>query len=126
MTNQSPGRDTEQTSLTYEDCTLCGLCKSNCPSYLATLNEKNSPRARALFQKKNQLDSSFYHCTLCGACTAGCAIGVDLELLKVRFKLVSEGIETESNKRMIENIRKYGNPFGKVKKGTIPKELYCC
>jgi Fe-S oxidoreductase len=90
------------------------------------LNEKNGPRGRAVMLKNNFSDTSFYNCTLCKACKVECPADVDLELNKVRENLVKKGVETEANKKMIENIRKYGNPFGKLEKGKIPKDLYCC
>ena len=45
---------------------------------------------------------------------------------KSREKMVDLGLETEGNKKMIENIKQYGNPFGKTEKGKVPKDLYCC
>jgi hypothetical protein len=45
---------------------------------------------------------------------------------KVREKAVKNKIETEANKKMMENVKKVGNPFGEIKEGEIPKELYCC
>ena len=67
-------------------------------------------------------------CTLCGACDIECASGVKLrnEIEKARERMVKDGNETEANKKMIENIRAHNNPFGEVKKGEKPKELYCC
>jgi Fe-S oxidoreductase len=109
-----------------DKCSLCGFCKFNCPTYKASLNEKNGPRGRAVMLKNNFSDTSFYNCTLCKACKVECPADVDLELNKVRENLVKKGVETEANKKMIENIRKYGNPFGKLEKGKIPKDLYCC
>lgn len=110
-----------------KNCVLCGMCKPVCPSFQATKDEKLSPRGRSqIIKKGKEPDMSFYDCTLCAACKASCAIDVTLPLRREREKLVSAGKETEANKKMIENIRKYGNPFGKIKKGEVPSELYCC
>jgi glycolate oxidase iron-sulfur subunit len=109
-----------------EKCSLCGLCKANCPVFKVLRTETVGPRGKAILSKKGVLDEVFYKCTLCKACTVECPLGVDLELEKTRVELVEKRIETEASKKMIKNIRKYGNPFGKVEKGKIPKELYCC
>jgi len=45
---------------------------------------------------------------------------------KVREKINKENLETDENKKMIANIRKFGNPFGEMEEGKTPKELYCC
>lgn len=111
---------------TISKCSLCGFCKANCPSFLTSLKEKYSPRGRAVLIKNERIDESFYSCSLCMACTAECPALVDLDLMKIRERLVENGIETEANKKMIENIRKHGNPFGKIEKGETPKKLYCC
>jgi Fe-S oxidoreductase len=93
-------------------CTNCGLCKANCPVYKVLLEEKHSPRGKSYLQKENLKSNLFYFCTLCGACKIGCPNDVDLELLKIRKVLVKEGIKIPENEKMIENIRKYGNPLG--------------
>jgi hypothetical protein len=48
------------------------------------------------------------------------------ELKDLRKELGKKGILTKANEEMIKNIRKYGNPFGDLKKGEKPKDLYCC
>jgi Fe-S oxidoreductase len=111
--------------MALDKCSLCGLCKVNCPVFKAEMKESSSPRAKALLIKKGLSDETFYKCTMCKACVVECPAGVDMEMRKVRAELVNSGHETEANKKMIENIRKYGNPFGEVKEGK-PKELYCC
>lgn len=115
-------------SLTIQDCSNCGFCKSLCPVFRVLLEETKGARGRAVLAKKDINDEIYYLCTLCGACKVTCPAGIDLpeEIKKMRAKLVSLGSETEANKKMIENIRKYGNPYGKVEKGKTPKELYCC
>lgn len=110
-----------------EKCVLCGMCRMVCPVFGQKKDEKYSPRGKAaIIKDKEEPDMSFYDCTTCGACKEQCHINVDLPILKERERLVRSGRETDANKRMIANIRKYGNPFGKVKKGEVPLELYCC
>jgi len=121
-------KDTKAKPHGIKDCTNCGFCKSHCPIFMVLLEETKGARGRAVLAKNELNDEIFYLCTLCGACKVTCPIGIDLpeEIKKIRAKLVGLGAETEANKKMIDNIRKYGNPYGKVEKGKIPKELYCC
>lgn len=106
-------------------CSLCGMCNAVCPIFRATLHEGSSPRGKAILIKQKMVPWRFYDCTLCGACVKVCPAEVDMELRKVRKQLVSKGYETEANKKMIENIRTYGNPFGE-KKDPDDDTLYCC
>ncbi len=108
-------------------CSLCGFCKAGCPVFRATKNERYSPRGKAILVKNNEMEKdTFMKCTLCGQCEKNCPVSVEFGFSEIRERLVREGKETEANKRMIGNVRKYGNPFGKVEKGKIPEELYCC
>ena len=107
-------------------CSLCGLCKAHCPVYRVLLRETKGPRGKVILIKKDVLDKLFYDCTLCDSCKIECPAGINLDIRKMRERLVKKGIETEANKKMIKNMRKFGNPFGKLEKGKMPKELYCC
>lgn len=113
-------------TLTAEKCIECGLCKANCPVFKSLRNESVSARGKAILIKKGIMDNVFYKCTLCKACKTECPVGIDLEFEEIRGKLIKHKIETTTNKRMIKNIKQYGNPFGKINKDKIPKELYCC
>jgi len=107
-------------------CVLCGMCRTSCPAFRALGNESVSPRGKALLIENEVFDKILYACTLCGSCKVVCPLELDLELKKVRAKLIKKGIETPSGRKMIENIREHGNPFGKLKPGKVPDELYCC
>lgn len=108
-------------------CSLCGFCRAGCPVFRVTKNERYSPRGRAILLKKGINDKDvFMKCTLCEQCEKNCPVSVEFDFRKVREMLVKEGKETEANRRMIGNVRKHGNPFGKVEEGKIPDELYCC
>ncbi|MFH1127457.1 MAG: (Fe-S)-binding protein [archaeon] len=113
---------------TLDDCTLCGLCKTNCPIFKATKLETKSARGRAILLKNKKLDDIIHQCTLCNSCKIECPEEIDLpgEIRKAREESIKKGKETQANKKMIENIRKHGNPFGRQEKGKIPKDLYCC
>ncbi len=116
------------THTNLEKCSLCGLCKAYCPVYNVILNETVGPRGKAILIKKGIVDEIFYICSLCRSCDKECPAGIELsrEIRDMRERLVMEKRETNANKEMIENIRKFGNPFGKIGKGEIPKKIYCC
>lgn len=101
------------------------MCRAYCPVFKVTLNELFSPRGKSLLEDKNIISESAYVCTICGACKKHCPANYDINIIKKRQELIKKA-ETKANKKMIANIRKYGNPFGKIKKGEKPKELYCC
>jgi len=64
------------------------------------------------------------NCTGCGMCITSCGRNVfDFDKEK---KLAENGIEPETITEMIKNIKQYGNPFGEIKEGKMPKELCCC
>ena len=109
-------------------CTLCGLCKTSCPTYKILLDEAISPRGKAVLLKRDFPSKHFYLCTLCKACENSCILS-DIDIIEkirdYRSELVDLGITTEANKRMISNIRRFGNPFGIVEKGK-KIELFCC
>lgn len=103
-------------------CTNCGLCRKNCPVFRVTLNETNSPRGKALLIRNGILSDAILKCTRCGSCEVNCPLNVDFDFKGLRMKLS----KSAKNKEMVENIRKYGNPFGKRDKDKIPEDLYCC
>ena len=69
---------------------------------------------------------TLYMCTLCKACEENCPVKIEFKFEELRNSFVRDGIETEANRKMVEKVRKHGNPFGKIKKGEIPDKLYCC
>ena len=109
-------------------CSKCGFCNSVCPAFRSALAETVSPRGFTTMIDAQKPQKALYNCTLCKACTFECPAKIDLQtdLRKARQELAESGKETEANKIMIDNIRKHGNPFGEVKKGEKPKNLYCC
>ncbi|MFA4871655.1 MAG: (Fe-S)-binding protein [Patescibacteria group bacterium] len=108
-------------------CSRCGLCRETCEFFKLVRHESVSPRGKAILKDNEKLAELFYtHCTVCLACRVICPLGYDLEIESIRQKMVALGLETEANKEMIANIRKYGNPFGKIKAGEMPDKLYCC
>ena len=109
-------------------CTLCGLCKMSCPCYKVLLDEAVSPRGKATLIKRDFPAKHLFLCTMCKACENSCILSdIDLteKIRQYRQELVELGMATDANKRMIENIRKFGNPFGPIEKGK-KIELHCC
>ncbi len=117
-------------------CINCGACLNFCPAYHQLgmkygdkyLGSKGIIMAALMANLLRAKESGCYSCTLCSACQENCPAKIDLPALmkKIRVKLNSENLETEENKKMIANIRKFGNPFGEITPDGIPKELYCC
>ena len=107
-------------------CIECGLCREVCPVFAILRQEHISPRGLAILANEKILSTIFYQCTLCRACRVACPVGHDPAGEATRAGLVAQDIETEANRTMIANIRQYGNPFGALQEGEIPKTLTCC
>ena len=117
-------------------CINCGACLNFCPVYHQITNRYGSKYFGArgvifsLFSEglKNSFDNGAFFCTTCQSCKENCPAKIDLpNLIKnLRKKLTENGIEPETITEMIKNIKEYGNPFGEIKEGKMPKELYCC
>lgn len=117
-------------------CINCGACLYFCPvyrqifdnyglNYLAGIGVSKTAFMNGL---KIAFDKGLYYCTTCKACKYSCPVGIDVaELIKkLRERAVKSGLESKANRKMVENVKRTGNPFGELKEGEIPKELYCC
>jgi len=117
----NPGKLIETSEFNKIDllCSGCGMCKI-CPIYQIEKNEVYTPRGKFAASGIN-----VFACTLCKKCEISCPSGIKIteNLLKIRGFLVSKGFETEKGKKMIEKVRKYGNPFGE---NFEDGEWYCC
>jgi Fe-S oxidoreductase len=122
MNPEKIGRDKDK----FERCSLCNFCRAGCPIFYGSEIESDSPRSKAIQKKLGKEDEIYYKCTVCGYCKDCCPNKADMEIVTIRERLVSEGKETENNKKMIDNVRKYGNPFGKTENHSEDKEYYCC
>ncbi|HII14798.1 MAG TPA: 4Fe-4S dicluster domain-containing protein [Nanoarchaeota archaeon] len=92
-------------------CVECGLCRNQCPVYLAVMKETASPRAKGMLLNQGKEDKIFYFCTLCGAHELSCPYKADLQILKAREKLVKSGVVLSRAKQMVNNIKNHGHPF---------------
>ncbi len=95
-------------------CNECGLCKENCPVFRVVKKESVSPRGFAIMKEKGFADKAMYICSLCNNCKSVCPYGVDLKLEDMREYVLKNGGETEAIREIIENLRRTGNPYGKL------------
>lgn len=99
-------------------CTHCGLCRQVCPAYQVLQDEIASPRAKnisidAFINNKVKIDGKYFfqYCNGCEACVAVCPVKAGFDVIKAREFVVQNGFISPENKEMIENIKKYRNPF---------------
>lgn len=73
-----------------QQCMHCGMCLPACPTYVATLRERSSPRGRiammrAIADDRLEVSRTFaeeiYFCLGCLACISACPAGVDYTTL---------------------------------------------
>jgi len=114
-------------------CSNCWLCRSVCPAYKAMQDEIVSPRHKNNMIDKfseEKFDKSFFYkyCNWCEACLAVCPLKVWFDVIKAREEVVNSWFELKENLEMLENIKKYKNPFWKIdnSKWWAPDKLYCC
>ena len=117
----------EEASGIFESCVKCGMCKSICPVFKVLREEHYSGRGKAVLVSEKVMDKILFECNLCRGCEEKCPLGIKVcdAVLKCREAMVLKGKGLKGNEEMIENIRKYGNPFGKMSDGDKEK-LYCC
>ena len=116
----------EEASGIFEGCISCGMCKAICPVFKVLKEEAVSPRGKAIIISDKVMDKIVFECSLCKGCEQKCPLGIKVcdAVRKVREAMVLKGKGLKSNEEMIENIRKFGNPFGKGE--VVDGKLYCC
>jgi glycolate oxidase iron-sulfur subunit len=109
-----------------QNCIKCGMCKSLCPVFKVLKEEEVSPRGHSISLNDKKINELVFKCTLCKACEQKCPLNLKIcDAIKLaRESLNVSEKELKSNKEMMKNIRKTGNPFGKGK--IDPDKLYCC
>lgn len=116
-------------------CTMCGFCKSVCPSFKAIGWDSALSRGRialtyGLLSGDIPADDSvvenMYTCTTCADCVRRCPSKVDIvEIIELcRADLVSNGHILPKHKTIADNVLRDGNPFGEKKsvKETLGRE----
>lgn len=92
-------------------CVECGLCRTKCPVFRATMKETASPRAKGMLLNREMNEKLFFFCTLCGMHEQDCPYCADLQILKQREKLVKSGTILSRGKQICDNIKEHGHPF---------------
>jgi Fe-S oxidoreductase len=99
----------------------CGLCERKCPVYQILKKKTFTSRGRnrailgiieGKVKPSQALADAYYQCMLCGCCERWCALP-DTEIEReLRKYLVEEGFEIVKHKKNVENVMKFGNPYG--------------
>jgi len=104
-------------------CTMCGFCKSVCPSFKAVRWDSSVARGRVILSygllvgdipADESVIENIYTCTTCMDCVRRCPSKVDVvEIVeRCRSDLVKNGHILPKHKTTAENILNFGNPFG--------------
>lgn len=98
-----------------QQCMHCGLCLPSCPTYVATLRERSSPRGRiammrAIADDRLEVTQTFaeeiYFCLGCLACISACPAGVDYTTLfeRARAEVERRGVLSSRKRNMIRTL----------------------
>jgi glycolate oxidase iron-sulfur subunit len=86
---------------TLQQCMHCGMCLPTCPTYVATKQERNSPRGRIAWMRAiadgdltvtAEFGGEMGYCLGCLACTTACPAGVDYATL---FEVARSEVEAK-------------------------------
>lgn len=126
----SGARAEEFLNIRYEDVQLPEKGDSFVKITLKEEYSKTKGRVISSYFKENLINvynKGAFFCTTCKQCKENCPMNIDLSSMirDLRKNLVKKGVEPESVKDMIKNIKQFGNPFGDLC-GKTPDRLYCC
>ncbi|AGI48369.1 Fe-S oxidoreductase [Thermoplasmatales archaeon BRNA1] len=107
-------------------CTMCGFCKSVCPSFKSINWDTDLSRGRIVLtyglavgqiEPDESVVKSMYTCTTCADCVRRCTSKVKIvDIIEMcRADLVANGHILPKHKQMCENIVNYHNPFAEKK-----------
>lgn len=116
--------DTVMQALTA--CTMCGFCKSVCPSFKAINWDTDLSRGRIVMtyglatgqlEPDESVMKSMYTCTTCADCVRRCTSKVKIvDIIEMcREDLVANGHILPKHRKMCEGIKADGNPYGEKK-----------
>ncbi|MGQ9719893.1 MAG: 4Fe-4S dicluster domain-containing protein [Candidatus Jordarchaeum sp.] len=111
-------------------CMRCGFCIAKCPLYENYGWASNNARGRILIARgilENKLELSHYiaerifNCTTCDQCYVLCPSGIHTTdiIRALKYELSARNYIPNSSNRIMENIRREGNPYGepRLKRG---------
>ncbi|MEM1586279.1 MAG: LUD domain-containing protein [Candidatus Bathyarchaeia archaeon] len=103
-------------------CIKCGRCQISCPIWSVCGNiwggkVYGGPMGigwTAITEKTETSEAISWFCLLCNACKELCPVKVDSAGIsrRLRSKSIERGVVPPKTKDILENIYKYGNPFG--------------
>lgn len=114
---------TQKSKEHIDSCRFCWMCHHVCPIGIATGQERNTPRARALglslvargaIEYTDDIINNVYECSLCGACMTDCVTGWDPVMFtrEARLGAALDGKLPDYVMKMIENLGAKGNIYG--------------
>ena len=114
---------TKKSKEQIDSCRFCWMCHHVCPIGIATGQERNTPRARALglslvardaIEYSDDIINNVYECSLCGACMTDCVTGWDPIMFtrEARLGAALDGKLPEYVMSMLDNLATKGNVYG--------------
>lgn len=104
----------------FLQCINCQACGAVCPrSLVGQDREYRTPRdivhLSFFGDIKEAFSNGLYNCSLCGSCEITCPLSIPLPdyLRKIREQSVKEGLVQKKHLTMMENVKDFGNPYGK-------------
>lgn len=122
----------ERAKAALSTCTMCGFCKSVCPSFKEQGWDSAAARGRVILsygllqgdiEPDQSVLDSIYSCTTCDDCRRRCPSKIDVvEIVELcRQDLVGQGKMLPRHQSVVESILEHGNPYGESE--SVPSRL---